>query len=187
MNILLIDFYDSFTYNLKHYLESIHSEVEVVRYDELLDINNLDKYSHVILSPGPGLPEEKKNIFEIIKFCDGKINLLGICLGMQAIGTYLGGDLVNMTKVTHGQSETIIKTRDSKLFIGLPRQFLVGLYHSWVIANIDNKYVDATLSKNGRIMAISDIERKLYGVQFHPESILSDFGMELLANFLYKT
>ena len=186
MKILLIDFYDSFTYNLKHYLESLHSEVNVLRHDDINDINILDTYSHIILSPGPGMPAEKKNMFEIISFCDGKIQLLGICLGMQAIGCYLGGTLENMPVVRHGVSDQIIIEKNRTLFCGLPNQYLIGLYHSWSVIDIDTKYIDAKLN-NGRVMAISDVSRKLYGVQFHPESVLSEYGKELLSNFLNKS
>lgn len=183
MKILLIDFYDSFTFNLKHYVESLHGSVDVVRHDEINDLNVLKDYSHVILSPGPGMPEEKVNMFEIIEFCDGKIQLLGICLGMQAIGVYLGGKLENMSDVKHGVSEELISNRGA-LFNDLPERFFVGLYHSWTLVNINKKNIDARLVKNNFIMSLSDESRKLYGFQFHPESVLSQYGKELIANFL---
>ncbi len=183
MKILLIDFYDSFTFNLKHYLETIHPSVVVIRHDELNTVEFLSDFSHVILSPGPGMPKDKENMFEFINFCDGKIPLLGICLGMQAIGQYLGGELTNMKDVRHGVSENIVIT-SGVLFNGLPKKIVVGLYHSWVINKIDPKYVNAYLVQNGNIMAISDEKRKLFGFQFHPESVLSEYGKELLANFL---
>ena len=109
MKILLIDFYDSFTFNLKHYIESLHSDVKVVRHDEVNDVSILNEYTHVVLSPGPGMPDEKENIFEIIEYCDDKIHLLGVCLGMQAIGLYLGGKLENMDEVKQNIAETIRK------------------------------------------------------------------------------
>lgn len=183
MKILLIDFYDSFTFNLKHYLETIHPNVVVIRHDELDDVNFLSGFSHVILSPGPGMPEDKINMFDFIKYCDGKTPLLGICLGMQAIGQYLGGELRNMKDVRHGVSENIVIT-SGVLFNGLPENITIGLYHSWAIDKIELKYVNATIVNNGTVMAISDPERKLFGFQFHPESVLSEYGKELLANFL---
>ena len=183
MKILLIDFYDSFTFNLKHYLETLHQSVEVIRHDEINDINILSNYSHIILSPGPGMPKDKSNMFECINYCDGKTPLLGICLGMQAIGQYLGGELKNMKEVRHGVSENILVS-GGVLFDGLPIRFSIGLYHSWVLDKIHRKYVDAVVEHNGSIMGISDQKRKLFGFQFHPESVLSEYGKELLSNFL---
>ena len=187
MKILLIDFYDSFTYNLKHYLELNEREVFVIRHDEIEDITNLRSYSHIILSPGPGMPMEKKNMSEIISFCDGQIPLLGICLGMQAIGLYLGGTLENMSKVMHGVHRTLyVDESDAILFRGLPSEFKIGLYHSWAVSGLNTDHIDARLS-NGCVMAISEPSRKLFGLQFHPESILSEFGKEILSNFLENT
>ena len=183
MKILLIDFYDSFTFNLKHYIESLHSDVKVVRHDEVNDVSILNEYTHVVLSPGPGMPDEKENMFEIIEYCDGKIHLLGVCLGMQAIGLYLGGKLENMDEVKHGVSAEA-QSNGEGLFHNLPKRFLVGLYHSWMLVNIEKKYINAHLSNNKVIMAISDPSRKLYGVQYHPESILSENGKALISNFL---
>ena len=187
MKILLIDFYDSFTYNLKHYLEFKGREVFVIRHDQIGDIDYLSSFSHIILSPGPGMPMEKKNMLEIISFCEGQIPLLGICLGMQAIGEHLGGKLENMSKVMHGVERTVsVDKSDAILFKGLPNKFKVGLYHSWAVSGLNPNHINARLS-NDCVMAISDPSRKLFGVQFHPESILSEFGKEILSNFLENT
>lgn len=183
MKILLIDFYDSFTYNLKHYLESFGHLVVVIRHDELSDMTFLDDFSHVILSPGPGLPDEKINMREIITFCDSRIHLLGICLGMQGIGQYLGGCLVNLEMVKHGVSVPINVKRVSKLYKGLPRSFIGGLYHSWAFSEIADEYIDA-VTPDGIVMGISCASRKVYGVQFHPESILTPYGKKILNNFI---
>ena len=184
MKILLIDFYDSFTYNLKHYLELKGRVVVVIRHDQIGDIDYLSSFSHIILSPGPGMPMEKKNMPEIISFCEGQIPLLGICLGMQAIGLHLGGVLKNMSKVMHGVDGTIsVDKSDAILFKDLPTKFKVGLYHSWALSGLNANHIDARLS-NGCVMAISDPSRKFFGLQFHPESILSEFGKEILSNFL---
>lgn len=183
MRILLVDFYDSFTFNLLHYLESEETEVDIIRNDEIESLKLLDAYSHVVLSPGPGLPKEKENLSEIIAYCSGKIPILGICLGMQAIGQFLGGELVNMGEVKHGVSETLVVANTKNLFRELPTSFEVGLYHSWCITALEEQFIDARL-KNGKIMAISSPFKKLYGVQFHPESILSHHGRALLRNFI---
>ena len=183
MRILLVDFYDSFTFNLLHYLECEETQVDIIRNDEIASLKQLDAYSHVVLSPGPGLPEEKENLSEIIVYCSGKIPILGICLGMQAICQFLGGELVNMGEVKHGVSETLVVANTKHLFRELPASFEVGLYHSWFITALEEQYIDARL-ENGKIMAISSPLKKLYGVQFHPESILSDHGMALLRNFI---
>ena len=186
MKILLIDFYDSFTFNLKHYLESFGHSVHVIRHDEISEMHTIAAYSHVVLSPGPGLPGQKENLMEVIAYCDSSLPILGICLGMQAIGLYLGGKLENLSTVNHGVARKVKCKENRALFTGIPREFEVGLYHSWSLIEIEDVYVDARLN-DGRIMAISDDKRKLYGVQFHPESILSEHGKEVLSNFLSRS
>jgi anthranilate synthase component 2 len=183
MKILLIDFYDSFTYNLKHYLESFDHIVVVIRHDEIADLITINEYSHVVLSPGPGLPDEKINMREIITFCDSRIHLLGICLGMQGIGQYLGGSLNNLEKVKHGVSVRIDVKRKSHLYDGVPDRFNGGLYHSWALSDVALEYIDA-VTPDGIVMGISCESRKVYGVQFHPESILTPCGKKLLNNFI---
>ena len=183
MRILLVDFYDSFTFNLLHYIELQNTSVDVIRNDAFMDLDLLNKYSHIVLSPGPGLPSEKKNLHKILSICSGKIPVLGICLGMQGIGEFLGGKLTNMASVRHGVAETLLVKKNGVLFKDLPTCFDVGLYHSWSVTGIDKQYIDAILA-NGIIMAISCKAKKLYGVQFHPESILSEHGKKLLDNFM---
>jgi len=183
MKILLIDFYDSFTYNLKHYLESFGHLVVVIRHDELSEMTFLDDFSHVILSPGPGLPDEKTHMKEIISYCDSRIHLLGICLGMQGIGQYLGGSLNNLEMVKHGVSVQIDIIRTSALYQGIPKSFIGGLYHSWAFSEMADEYIDA-LTPDGVIMGISNKEKKMYGLQFHPESILTPLGKKIVSNFL---
>ena len=183
MRILLVDFYDSFTFNLVHYIELQDVSVDVVRNDAEINEDSLSKYTHVILSPGPGLPSEKKNIDFILNYCIYKIPVLGICLGMQAIGVFMGGRLENMGSVKHGISELVDCNNSHALFYGLPPQFEVGLYHSWCVVDLPEEYICAK-SINGTIMAISSEEKKFFGVQFHPESILSSFGKEIIRNFI---
>lgn len=178
--ILLLDNYDSFTYNLKHYLSSLGNEVTVVRNDEFdFDFSN---YTHVVLSPGPGLPKDAGVLMDVIDAVNGKIPVLGVCLGMQAIGQYLGGELYNQNTVKHGVSE-VVNATDSFLFANMLGEMKVGLYHSWAINDRGDYRVIAT-SGSGVIMGIENREKKLVGVQFHPESIMTENGKQLLLNFL---
>ena len=185
MKVLLIDFYDSFTYNLAHYFENIECEVDVILHDKL-DLKVILNYDKVVLSPGPGLPSEKLNMFEIIQICDSKKPILGICLGMQALSSYVGALLENQQIVKHGVQESITVKQTSLLFQGLPNNFKVGLYHSWHVVNCNEKFITAH-SENDIIMAIEIPERKIFGVQFHPESIMTEFGSDLLRNFIRNT
>jgi len=180
--VLIVDFYDSFTYNLAHYFEKLDCEVRVVRNDEL-DLNTISQFDKIVLSPGPGLPKEKNNLFEILENCSGKIPILGICLGMQAIGEFMGGTIQNQSIVKHGIAESISVSDHSHLFQNLPAQFKVGLYHSWEVVNIPTESI-TSLSENNVVMSIEFPKKKLFGVQFHPESILTENGLALLRNFL---
>ncbi len=180
--MLIVDFYDSFTYNLAHYFEKLDCEVSVIRNDEL-DLSTLKHFDKLVLSPGPGLPKEKENLFELLEQFSGKIPILGICLGMQAIGEFMGGSIKNQLIVKHGIAEKITISNANCLFNSFPISFNVGLYHSWEVVNIPLDNISST-SENKVIMSIEFPEHKLYGVQFHPESILTENGLVLLRNFL---
>ena len=180
--MLIVDFYDSFTYNLAHYFEKLDCEVSVIRNDEL-DLSSLKHFDKLVLSPGPGLPKEKKNLFELLEQFSGKIPILGICLGMQAIGEFMGGSIKNQSVVKHGIAEKITISNTNRLFQSFPKSINVGLYHSWKVVNIPLDNISST-SENKVIMSIEFPEQKLYGVQFHPESILTENGLVLLRNFL---
>ncbi len=182
-HILLVDNYDSFTYNLSHYLEGMNCKVVVLRNNDV-DLRKLLDYDAVILSPGPGLPEEHKNLMEIVSQCDGRIPVLGVCLGMQAIALHLGGQIENKFRVMHGVEETINIVNRRELFLDLPRQLKVGLYHSWKVKESNKYKCDAFAVSDNTLMAISEPSKLLYGIQFHPESIMTDFGREILKNFL---
>lgn len=178
--ILLLDNFDSFTYNLKHYLVGLGCSVHVVRNNvENLLLNDFDK---IVLSPGPGLPDQAGIMMELIAEVDGKIPILGVCLGMQAIAEHLGGEIYNQEKVKHGVQENI-NCEDSILFDGLPNNIEVGLYHSWAVRE-HSKYTVTAKSDAGVIMAIENPEKKLFGVQFHPESVMTPEGRRILSNFL---
>ncbi len=182
MHVLLVDFYDSFTYNIQHYIVNIGCKVDVIREDEL-DVSSVYDYDCVVLSPGPGLPSEKKNMFSIISLCRNSLPILGICLGMQAISEVLGGVLVNQNEVMHGRKVEVDILKKGVLFRDLPEKINVGLYHSWKVEGLEEKFITAK-STTGVIMAIESIDEYLFGVQFHPESILSEYGELVLANFI---
>ena len=182
MHVLLVDFYDSFTYNIQHYLVNIGCKVDVIREDEL-DVSSVYDYDCVVLSPGPGLPSEKKNMFSIISLCRNSLPILGICLGMQAISEVLGGVLVNQNEVMHGRKAQVDVLKKGVLFKDLPDKINVGLYHSWKVEGLEEQFITAK-STTGVIMAIESIDEYLFGVQFHPESILTEHGEQLLANFI---
>ena len=182
MRVLLIDFYDSFTYNIQHYFINIGCDVDVILHDKL-DLTIIHDYDCVVLSPGPGLPSEKKNIFSIITLCRNSIPILGICLGMQAISEVLGGVLVNQNEVMHGRKVQVDVLKKGVLFKDLPDKMHVGLYHSWKVEGLEEQFITAK-SDTGVIMAIESIDEFLFAVQFHPESILTEHGEQLLANFI---
>jgi len=182
MHVLLVDFYDSFTYNIQHYLVNIGCKVDVIREDEL-DVSSVYDYDCVVLSPGPGLPSEKKNIFSIIALCRNSLPIMGICLGMQAISEVLGGVLVNQNEVMHGRKVQVDVIKKGVLFKDLPEKINVGLYHSWKVEGLEQQFITAK-TETGVIMAIESIDEYLFGVQFHPESILTEHGEQLLANFI---
>jgi anthranilate synthase component 2 len=182
VKILVVDFYDSFTYNLVHYLEALDCTVTIAK-DDKVNLEGLSSFNAVVLSPGPGIPEEKINLFRILEICQAKIPVLGICLGMQGIAVYLNLVLENQLEVKHGVSEKI-KILDKKgLFKEIPSIIDVGLYHSWKVNSALIENITA-ISESNVIMAIEFPKYKMYGVQFHPESIMTPFGKKIVENFL---
>lgn len=182
---LLIDNYDSFTYNLYQYLSSIGVEVDVVRNDKISVKEVLEKnYKGIIISPGPCTPNDAGICVELIKNNNGKIPIFGICLGHQSIGVAYGCNVVKGEKPIHGKISKI-KTTQKNLFKNLPKEFNIVRYHSLVVENIDENIlcVDA-VSTDGVVQAISHKTLPIYGVQFHPESIMSEYGIEIIKNFI---
>lgn len=182
--LIIVDFKDSFTFNLCHYLEGMNVEVDVVQ-DGNFDVSDLKDYDCILLSPGPGLPQEKSSLFEILETYSSTKKILGVCLGMQGIVEFFGGKLFNQENVRHGVSTRIHVSDDRSIFAGLPRTFVVGLYHSWG-CDIDNanELFELAKSEDQILMAVQHEHLPILGVQFHPESILTDFGKELLFNFI---
>lgn len=185
--VLILDNYDSFTYNLVHYVEAnLDYEVDVFRNDEI-SLEDVGNYETIILSPGPGLPKDAGILKEVISTYASTKKILGVCLGMQAIGEVYGGELINLENVFHGVATPITVTDPSDLlYKGLPNSFDIGRYHSWVVStqNFPEVLNITSVEENGQIMSLKHKEHKLYGVQFHPESILTEHGKEMINNFL---
>ncbi|MEO7924979.1 MAG: aminodeoxychorismate/anthranilate synthase component II [Chitinophagaceae bacterium] len=191
MRILVFDNYDSFTYNLVHLVEKItHGKVEVFRNDQI-PLEKVKDYDKIILSPGPGIPEEAGLLLSLIKEYASSKSILGVCLGHQAIGEAFGGKLVNLSTVYHGVATEIkIVSRESgiesPLFNGLPGKIEVGRYHSWIVSD-ENFPVELEVTardENNYIMALQHKKYDVQGVQFHPESVLTPDGEKILRNWL---
>ena len=183
--VIIIDNYDSFTYNLVHYLEDLNAEVTVYRNDEF-ELNELEPFDKILLSPGPGLPQEAGLLLDVIKKYASAKSILGICLGQQAIGEVFGGSLINLEKVYHGVSSKVQIQQEDSLFKNLPAEFEVGRYHSWVINPNDfpEDLEITSVDENGEIMSIRHKTLDVKGVQYHPESILTPHGKKILENWL---
>lgn len=186
-HILLIDNYDSFTYNLVHYIEAISDyTVDVFRNNEIL-LEKVNDYEIIILSPGPGLPKDAGILKQVIEMYASSKKILGVCLGMQAIGEVFGGKLKNLDTVYHGISTPIkVLEENSLIFRNLPTELHVGRYHSWVVdkENFPTDLVITSVDENEEPMSLRHKKHSVFGVQFHPESILTEHGKEILTNFL---
>jgi len=184
--ILVIDNYDSFVYNLVHYLEELDCEVTVRRNDKFY-LEEVENYDKILLSPGPGIPDEAGLLKEVIKKFATSKPIFGVCLGQQAIGEVFGGKLENLSKVFHGVATkaTILKENEP-LFKGIDKEFEIGRYHSWVVSkeNFPEVLEITSVDENGQIMSV---RHKLYdvcGVQFHPESVLTPMGKQIIKNWV---
>ena len=185
MKIAVIDNYDSFTYNLVHYLEDLNVQVTVFRNDEF-ELNELEKFDKILLSPGPGIPDEAGLLKEVIKKYAATKSIFGVCLGLQAIGEVFGGTLTNLEKVYHGVATQVTKTEDDFIFNDLPNEIEVGRYHSWVVSNenLPADLIVTSVDENGEIMSMKHAHLDIRGVQYHPESVLTPFGKKILENWL---
>ncbi len=184
MNILVIDNYDSFTFNLVHYLEEMDCTVTVKRNDQFA-MDEVAQYDKVVLSPGPGIPEEAGLLKDVIERYAQTIPMLGVCLGHQAIAEVFGGTLSNLATVFHGVSSSMKVIEGDPIFDGLPKTFDVGRYHSWVVNKpLPKGFILLAEEENGQVMAFKHDTYPIYGVQFHPESILTPNGKQILQNWL---
>lgn len=186
IKILLFDNYDSFTYNLVHAIKSLgYENVDVYRNDKI-ELSQIDLYDKIILSPGPGRPSEAGIMMEVIKKYAGKKSILGVCLGHQAIAEFFGAKLENIPTVFHGVQTAIKIMKEDYLFAGLPNEILAGRYHSWIVSKSDfpDELEVTAVDKAGDIMALKHKTLDLHGVQFHPESMLTPDGVQIIQNFL---
>ena len=183
--ILVIDNYDSFTYNLVHYLEDLDCEVTVYRNDEF-EMEDIAHFDKILLSPGPGIPEEAGLLKQVIQHYGPTKSIFGVCLGQQAIGEVYGGTLSNLDKVYHGVATNVTKAVDDELlFEGLDNEFEVGRYHSWVVdVNLPDCLEATSFDENGQVMSLRHKTYDVRGVQFHPESVLTPNGKKMLENWV---
>ena len=185
MNIVIIDNYDSFTYNLSHLVKELGAEVTVLRNDQF-ELEALEAFDKIILSPGPGIPSEAGLLLSVIKTYAGRKPILGVCLGHQAIGEVFGGQLENLSEVFHGVATEGSLLGNDPLFAGLPSRITIGRYHSWVVSrrNFPDCLEITAESDEGQIMALRHREYDIHGIQFHPESVLTPDGRTILNNWL---
>ncbi len=183
--VLVLDNYDSFTYNLVHYIESIGPEVDVFRNDKIT-VEEAAKYKQIVLSPGPGVPKDAGIMPELIQKLAPTHKILGVCLGHQAIGEAFGGTISNLDKVYHGLATPCSVVIPDAIFNGLPQKLNVGRYHSWVVDQPLPKDLELTAidMESNQIMAMRHVRYNVRGVQFHPESVLTEYGLKMVQNWL---
>lgn len=186
MKILVLDNYDSFTYNLVHYLEKVSdAQIEVHRNDKIT-LEEISKFDKILLSPGPGIPSEAGILLDVIKTYASSKSILGVCLGQQAIAEAFGGSLNNLSEVFHGVSTPIEIIGEDVLFKNIPKKLNVGRYHSWAVNKNDlPKNLEITaVDEQGNIMALKHKTYDVKGVQFHPESVLTEHGLKMIENWI---
>ncbi|AHG79084.1 Anthranilate synthase component II [Mannheimia varigena USDA-ARS-USMARC-1388] len=184
--LLIIDNHDSFTFNLVDLLRKINVPVEVVLVEDL-NLDEVENFSHILISPGPDVPRAYPQTFAMLESYHQTKSILGVCLGHQTICEFFGGTLYNLENVRHGQQRTLTQIEPNPMFNGLPKQFQVGLYHSWGILqnSLENTPLVATaICEQNVLMAFKHKDLPIFGVQFHPESFITEYGKEMLENWL---
>lgn len=183
--VVIIDNYDSFTYNLAHLVKQLGAKVEVFRNDQFT-LNQLERFTKIILSPGPGIPEEAGLLMDVIRTYAGRKPMLGVCLGHQAIAEVFGGKLVNLKEVYHGIATEGTQFGNDPIFGGLSKRIIMGRYHSWVVdrAGFPDCLEVTAMSDDGQIMALRHRNYNIHGIQFHPESVLTPEGATIVKNWL---
>ncbi|MBO6030078.1 MAG: aminodeoxychorismate/anthranilate synthase component II [Prevotella sp.] len=186
MKVVIIDNYDSFTYNLSHLIKELGAEVTVLRNDQF-KLEELEQYNKIVLSPGPGIPSEAGLLLDVIRTYAGKKPILGVCLGHQAIGEVFGGQLENLSDVFHGVATPCHIIADDPIFSGLERVITIGRYHSWVVSREGlPECLEVTAeSPEGQIMALRHKTLNVRGIQFHPESVLTPEGKKMIQNWMF--
>lgn len=186
MKIVIIDNYDSFTYNLSHLVKELGAEVTVLRND-CFALEDLEAFDKILLSPGPGIPSEAGLLLDVIRTYAGRKPILGVCLGEQAIGEVFGGKLTNLNEVFHGIQSPVKIIASDYLFEGLPQEIPVGRYHSWVVdrEGLPESLEITAISQEGYIMALRHKELDIHGIQFHPESVLTTDGKQMISNWIH--
>ncbi|MBO4893006.1 MAG: aminodeoxychorismate/anthranilate synthase component II [Prevotella sp.] len=185
MKVVIIDNYDSFTYNLSHLIKELGAEVTVLRNDQF-KLEELEQFNKIVLSPGPGIPSEAGLLLDVIRTYAGKKPILGVCLGHQAIGEVFGGKLVNLSEVFHGVATPCHIVVDDPIFSGLERTITIGRYHSWVVSKeAFPDCLEITAEIDGQIMALRHKTLNVRGIQFHPESVLTPDGKKMIQNWLF--
>ena len=187
MKIVIIDNYDSFTYNLSHLIKEIGAEVTVIRNDQFT-LNQLEPFDKIVLSPGPGIPSEAGLLLDVIKTYKGRKPILGVCLGHQAIGEVFGGSLENLSDVFHGVATEGTQFSNDYIFDSLSKRITMGRYHSWVVSreNFPTCLEVTAVSDEGQIMALKHKNYDIHGIQFHPESVLTPEGKTIVRNFIER-
>lgn len=185
MKIVIIDNYDSFTYNLSHLVKELGADVTVLRNDQFT-LPQLQPFDRIILSPGPGIPSEAGLLLDVIRTYAGHKPMLGVCLGHQAIGEVFGAQLVNLSEVFHGVATEGTQLGNDPIFAGLPRRITMGRYHSWVVEkeSLPDTLEITALSDEGQIMALRHRSYNIHGIQFHPESVLTPQGRGIVRNWM---
>lgn len=185
MKIVIIDNYDSFTYNLSHLVKELGADVTVFRNDKFL-LNEIEQYDKIILSPGPGIPSEAGLLLDVIRTYRGRKPMLGVCLGHQAIGEVFGARLANLSTVYHGVATEGTQYGNDPIFRGMPKRIIMGRYHSWVVdsTSLPECLEVTAMSDDGYIMALRHRHYDIHGIQFHPESVLTPEGRQIVKNWL---
>ena len=185
MKVVIIDNYDSFTYNLSHLIKELGAEVTVLRNDQF-KLEELEPFNKIVLSPGPGIPSEAGLLLDVIRTYAGMKPILGVCLGHQAIGEVFGGKLVNLSEVFHGVATPCHIVVDDPIFSGLDRSITIGRYHSWVVSKeAFPDCLEITAEIDGQVMALRHKTLNVRGIQFHPESVLTPDGKKMIQNWLF--
>lgn len=186
MRVFVIDNYDSFTFNLVHYLEKYCDDVTVVRNDELC-VDDIYDYDKILISPGPGLPSEVPTLKKVLDVFAGLKPILGVCLGMQAIAEYYGGKLYNLNNIVHGvPADTYVEDKEDVFYKGIPDMFLSGRYHSWAVSKdgFPEELMVTAIDPKGVLMGLRHRKYNIRAVQFHPESVMTEYGEKMIENWL---